>query len=264
MKNPLPLCPITHPIKAALIALASFFAFILSAPGAADSSPSLIDTKSVTNIEVSIADEHLEQFGFPLPLQEMRGRVVDNLAQWRYPVRVAGEKSYSHTLAMHIGEIKNSTTPVGFSFSSGNSDPRAAGFQKAEVMPVSCRLTSNGNPEQGVELAMSFSANGLIRDLKNHGYQTKIIDQLIDNMSTVCFDLLDSLNWVKPEQQSMPLSIKPIWMPQVKIETIPAPVPAGKVKTAVHSEIDNTEERKQIIIHNQGSPLILKFGHERR
>jgi len=62
----------------------------------------------------------------------------------------------------------------------------------------------------------------------------------------------------------MPLSIKPIWMPQVKIETIPAPVPAGKVKTAVHSEIDNTEERKQIIIHNQGSPLILKFGHERR
>jgi len=257
MKNPLPRCT----IKPALIALAGFFALILSAPGRADSSPSLIDTKSITNIKVSIADEHLEQFGFPLPLQEMRGRVADNLAQWRYPVRVAGEKSDSHTLAIHIGEIKNGTTPVGFSFSSGNSDPRAAGFQKAEVMPVICRLTSNDNPGQGVELAMSFSANGLNRDLKN---QTKIIDQLIDNMSTVCFDLLDGLNWLKPEQQSMPLSIKPIWMPQVKIETIPTPVPAGKVKTAVHSEIDNKEERKQIIIHNQGSPLILKFGHERR
>ncbi|TAL53038.1 MAG: hypothetical protein EPN89_01840 [Methylovulum sp.] len=260
MKNPLP----TRPIKAALIALAGFFALILSAPGVAQTSPGLIDMKAVTNIEVSIADDHLEQFGFPLPLQEMRGRIADNLMQWRFPVRVAGKNIYSHTLAIQIGEIKTGTTPVGFSFSSGDSDPRAAGFQKAEVMPVSCRLTANGKPRQDVELEMSFSANRLIRDLKNHGHQAKIIDQLIDNMSTVCFDLLDGLNWVKPEQQSMPLSIKPTWMPQVKIESIPVPVPAGKVKSAVHSEIDNTEERKQIIIHNQGSPLILKFGHERR
>ena len=262
MKNP----SHTRIIQAVLTVSAEFFALLLflCAASVAQAKPQALDTRSITDIEVRIADDHLDQFGFPLPLQAMLGRIVNNLAQWRFPVRVAGGKLYSHTLILHIGEIKNDATPVGFSFSSGNSDPRAAGFQKAEVMSVGCRLTANGKPRQDVERAMSFSANGLIRDLKNHGYQAKIIDQLIDNMSTVCFDLLDGLNWVKTEQQAMPLSIKPIWMPQVKIETIPAPVPAGKVKTAVHSEIDNTEERKQIIIHNQGSPLILKFGHERR
>ena len=260
MKNPLP----TRPIKAALIALAGFFALILSAPGVAQTSPGLIDMKAVTNIEVSIADDHLEQFGFPLPLQEMRVRIADNLVQWRFPVRVAGENIYSHTLVIQIGKIKTGTTPVGFSFSSGNSDPRAAGFQKAEVMPVSCRLTANGNSRQHMELEMRFSANEFVEGLKNHRDKAKIVDSLIDAISTACFDLLDDLNWAKPEQQLTPLMSNPTWMPQVKIETVQQPVPAQKAKTAVRTEINNTEERKQIIIHNQGSPLILKFGHERR
>ncbi|MGZ8191494.1 MAG: hypothetical protein ACXWTS_09745 [Methylococcaceae bacterium] len=260
MKNPLHTC--TN--KPALIVLSGFFSVILSTASVAQTTSGQIDTAAVTDIEVRIADNHPDQFGFTLPLQQMLERVANNLAQWHFPVSVSPKKNYSHTLEAYIGLIKNDKTPVGFSFSIGNSDPRATDFQKADVIPVSCRLTANDNLKQSVELEMSFSAKQLLKGSKPHADQAKIVDKLVEDLSTVCFDLLDDLKWTKPEQHSVPGLIQPNWMPQVKIETVPEPVPpATPDKTAVHSEINNSEERKQIIIHNQGTPLILKFGPDR-
>lgn len=249
-------------IKPALIIFTGFFAALLSTASFAQTTSGLIDTAAVTDIEVRMADDHLDQFGFTLPLPKMLEGVANNLAQWHFPVHVAGGKSYTHTLEIQIGLIKNDSTPVGFSFSSGNSDPRATEFQKADVIPVSCRLVAKENSKQNAELAMNLSAKGM---QPGHATQEKIIAGLIDAATTVCFNLLDDLKLLKPEQSALPVVIKPTWMPQVKIETVTEPVPVTEAgKMPVHSEINNTEERKQIIIHNLGSPLTLKLGHERR
>ncbi len=71
-----------------------------------------------------------------------------------------------------------------------------------------------------------------------------------------------------------PLS-KPRWLPNVSIEVKPISTltsqPSHQVDTSAdHVEqktpviVEQDEERKQMIIHNQGSPLILELGHQRR
>ncbi|MDO9105251.1 MAG: hypothetical protein Q7U57_09850 [Methylovulum sp.] len=256
MNMPTPNCA-KQPFR---LVVGRFLLLLLSAANCIPAAADALDTATVKAIELKIADDQLDQFGFMLPLPQMLARVAANLAEWRYPMHNADNGAYSHTLDVHIGHINNAATPVGFSFSSGDSDPRAAGFQKADVIPVSCRLSSNKDPRQAVELAMDFSAGGLI----SPSGPDKIIGRLVDDISTVCFDLLDDLQWPQTEQHTQPLLIKPAWMPQVKIEKVPEPPATEKIKTAVKTEIDRTDERKQLIIHNQGSPLILKLGHDRR
>jgi hypothetical protein len=176
-------------------------------------------------------------------------RVSKNLLDWGYPMGIQGNQAFSHVLTAEAGAIEHSETPIGFSFSSGNSDPRAIDFQKTDVIPISCELTSIAQPEQTVYLHMDFAAG---RPLG--------ADKLADHIGTVCFNLLNELDWpAKPTAPSS--SIAPRWIPEVRIETVTAPEKATAPGKTITSD---SEDRKQIIIHNEGSPLILKFGHERR
>jgi hypothetical protein len=211
-----------------------------------------LDKTAIKSISLKIDSQALNDLGLgSLEVKTLQERVTQNLSEWRFPLLLTATESATHKLEVVIGKIENSSTPVGFSFSSGNSDPRSLGFQKADVLPIQCRLLSKQHPEQTAELSMSF-------DEKN---KTVKLERLIDHISTVCFDLLDDLHFLAPPSTATGAeTLKlPAWMPSVKVETVTVPQPKVESTHVVPVE----EERKQLIIQNQGSPLILKMGHDR-
>jgi hypothetical protein len=203
--------------------------------------------------------------------------VSKNLTGWDYPIGAKEGGSFSHVLKATVGSVEYADTPTGFSFSSGNSDPRAMDFQKTFVLPITCQLSSIAHPEQSSELKLGFSTDEASKVFLGS-------DKLADHISTVCFNLLTELKWPKKiEKSTDTTTIKtPSWMPEIRIETKEVPVaPVNKVITADDKKSSprnsndiegveaktiapTTEHRKQIIIYNQGSPVILELGHERK
>lgn len=186
-------------------------------------------------------------------------QVAKNLAGWGYPIALNDTNTASHTLTAMVGAIKHSQTPTGFSFSSGNSDPRAMEFQKMQVLPISCEITSLTQPEQNVFLQMDFGAEGVFSKRANISDAT-----LIDHISTVCFNLLSELAWPEKAALQSLADDKVRWMPEVRIENVTESV-TGQPEQLLGKKVTRASDgRKQIIIHNLGSPVILQFGHERR
>jgi hypothetical protein len=208
----------------------------------------------------------------------VKQQVGKNLAQWSYPIAPEATLPVSHAMTVHIGAPEHGSTPAGFSFSMGNSDPRALEFQKAEVVPITCRLSAVNKPEASAELAMGFSDSAITGAHPDP-------DELADHASTVCFNLLKEVNWpvkIRPDENKPGTNS---WMPEIRIEqeeavtdttakpTTDAPTEPSAVSepTAqpepeakpVTKEI-NKEGRKVYIIHNQGNPITFKFGHERK
>lgn len=209
-----------------------------------------LDTASIKRIEFKIGTVKQPSLKSTLAGRDVAARIGNNLAGWGYPVGAKDNQAFSHSLTAEIGLIEHSETPPGFSFSSGNSDPRALDFQKAKVLPIGCELASIAQPTQTSYLHMDFVAGNAASEA-----------QLVDHISTVCFNLLSELNWPDKTQSEPSSSFKPSWIPEVRIETVTRPEEAVKAdEPGVEKE---NEGRKQIIIHNQGSPVILKFGHER-
>lgn len=232
----------------------------LLGPAVAQPGVEVIDRASITGIVLDVADENLGQFGFKLAPSLIAERVGKNLAEWQYPVKASRVDS-SHTLQISLGKASTGDTPVGFSWSSGDSDPRGLGFQKARVLPISCHLKKIGSDTASIENKATVSAHQLI-DEPN---QTKVTDKVIDHVSTVCFDLLDELKLPATGHLMDTHIFKPGWMPDVQVEVkqVPALVkPEGSSATRI--EESTVETKKQLIIHNQGSPVILEFGYERK
>lgn len=223
---------------------------------------------------LTIAEENLTQFKVTANLDALVAKVSANLNEWHYEVSSKPNEHTVYSLSVDIGHVKNDSTPVGFSFSSGNSDPRALGFQKSNIVPITCRLQTRNTPQQSHELAMNFSAH----TLNNATSQESLLGHLADDISSVCFDLLESLHLPKPKMATEKTITRPAWMPNIQVETInpePASVsspepsstqPANTAKPSVETESvpESNTQRKQIIIHNQGTPLIIEFGHQRR
>lgn len=209
------------------------------------------DKSQIKSILLKIDTQSLDDLGLSSSTQTLHEQVAKNLSDWRFPLTLTltstATAKTTHTLEVVIGKIENSETPVGFSFSSGNSDPRSLDFQKANVLPIKCRLVSQQHPTQQTELAMTFSEAKPVK-----------MDKLIDHISTVCFDMLDDLHFLPPEKSKTIAT--PAWMPTVKVETIVEPQPK---KDGNENVVEPEEERKQLIIQNQGSPVILKMGHDR-
>jgi hypothetical protein len=247
------------------------YLYLIALCGAIGCTPDLVkkqqavDFNNLGRIELQLVG--IDPSASPIDIAQ---QVSKNLVAWDYPVGAKDNQAFSHVLKATVGLVEHTSTPTGFSFSSGNSDPRAMDFQKADVLPISCQLTAIAHPEQTAELKLGFSAD-----------QTSKLflasDKLADHISTVCFNLLTELKWPqKVKKDTDEKTIKPpSWMPEIRIET--KETPAGPVRKPVPANnsddqgIDletntptNNEPRKQIIIYNQGSPLILQFGHERR
>ena len=237
---------------------------------------SALDFRNPGRIEVQVTAE--DPAGLP---QGITTEITQNLAGWDYPVGAKDGQPFSHILKATVGKITHSSTPIGFSFSAGNSDPRSSEFQKADVLPISCVLTSIAHPEQNSELNLGFA-----EDKASNVFLGA--DKLADHISTVCFNLLSDVNWPKKaEQHTGSSAIKsPSWMPEIRIETKEVPVGAAgqppvpttdRAKAATlekaqdNKEIEiktvtppNTQHRKQYIIYNKGAPVIFELGHERR
>ncbi|MFM8340933.1 MAG: hypothetical protein ACKN9F_01805 [Methylomonas sp.] len=226
---------------------------------AADHNTVSIDKSAVKAIEFNLAEDNLQQFGFKLTAKSMAERVKANLTEWHYPFQ-AIDGAYSHRLQAKLGKVSHQATPVGFSFTSGSSDPRSPDFQKADVLPITCTLSKIGDANQTIEQHSSFGIHQFI----DQPSEAKLNDKLVDQISTACFNLLDELRLPSAVGNNLDSkTFKPTWMPEVKVEVKQVPV-VNSTNLDAGAQSANEETRKEIIIHNQGTPLILNFGHERR
>ena len=254
-----------------------------------------VDASTIKLIQLQVKSIDRQALEVATGEEALMEQVKKNLVGWGYPIEVSAEKSYSHVLIARVEPVeKGASTPSGFSFTPGNSNPRAKDFQKADVLPVSCELMSLAHPEQKMLLSMHFTINALPW-VEQKGKYVISPESLEDHVSTVCFNLLNDLEW--PEKLHDPAipAIAPSWIPEIRIETIKDTAPLETIKEHKAPESDNAvqnleapeseqsekqaekadskpaekpsgkrEGRKQIIIHNQGSPVIIKFGYDRK
>jgi hypothetical protein len=202
-----------------------------------------------------LEEANLQQWPHTLSAAALLPKVSANLSEWHY--RFALNGPYSHQLKAQLGLISHQQTPVGFSFSSGNSDPRAVDFQKADVLPISCQLTAAGTSTPLAIEQSTVSAH----ELATTTDRNRFIEKLTDKISTVCLSTLEKLPVAAAEQSSDNTVFKPKWMPDIKVEV--KQVPAA-VNNGAPSTLSNEEPKKAIIIHNQGTPVLLEMGHQRR
>lgn len=221
--------------------------------------------------------------------RDIPANIAENLAGWGYAISSRDEVEQSHNLTALVGKIKLGSTPVGFSFTVGNSNPRALDYQKEEIVPITCYLSSKDDADKiTAELTMDFAGKKFLKYKDSEQHHAELVAQLIDDISTVCYNLLSGLN-VPTHTAELPTDNTthvPAWAPAISIETIPAdastplhtkPVPAVDAPTdpkQPSQSPDNTPEtnhqrimkdpRKRIIIRNQGSDVIFTFGHERK
>jgi len=199
--------------------------------------------------------------------------VARNLQSWDYPVSGEQQKPEiepTHVLSASLGQIEYASTPIGFSFQRGNPDPRGLDFQKAYIVPVTCTLRSLAHPQETATLTLRFTANPDRPDDR---------DTRIDHISTACYNLLSDLRIPhRGDGNNTTVTGKtPAWMPEVQIEIKQKPIPlpltpaspaaspakADTPPASVQTQPQTREGRKQIIIHNQGAPVILEFGYDR-
>ncbi len=208
-----------------------------------------------------------ELLGAKLKEETISRQVTNNLAQWGYVFNQTDTITYSHRLSVTFGAIKHSSTPAGLSFSAGNSNPRALEFQKADVLPMTCSLMPKENPEQKAELTLEVMAEDYLHLAKLPAPHNELTEELINDVSTSCYNLLSHLQVAtqnQPQQDSK--TIQPSWIPEIRVEIENDEKQEPMLQQPVKSERHDPKPapRKKIIIHNQGTPVIFKFGHERK
>ena len=228
--------------------------------------------------------ESPKNFSSTIKSKDVAAQVKNNLTEWGYNISVDDTEYTDHELRVQIGEVRRDSTPAGFSFSIGNSDPRALDFQKTKILPMTCFLSPKNQPEKSAELTMEVLANEYLKNNNKSDYLSKL---LIDDLSTVCFNLLSHLKIKISIAKSSENKKTTNWTPKIrveneddadtKVEEIEKKInikPTNKNNTSDKNLITETpkkkqtrvkkEPRKRVIIDNQGSPVIFKFGHERK
>ncbi len=240
--------------------------------------------ESVTYIRFKVADDGTAGLNENI-IGHIEKNVTHYLSQAGYPLALDyphGNEQISHVLEARIGKIKKQETPTGFSLSIGNSNPRAMDFQKARVLPIRCTLRSRRNPEEKISLFMDFLTKGTITT--REGSDERKIDQYSNHIATVCFNLLEHLRVSKRSTDSV-VEHDP-WLPEIRIEETPSSNYDKKPKTRpsasensnaadsastkskttkkTNPSLPKTNTQKRMIIENQGQPIILDFGYERK
>ncbi len=227
------------------------------------------DTSQVSGMHFQFENDS-RILGLQIPKEDIVPQVTKNLAEWGYVFTSKESNEYTHDLMINVGSIQKGSTPVGFSFTAGNSDPRALEFQKAQVLPMTCSLIPKDQNELRAELVMEVMVDSFLTLKKNPVKFPQLIDQLTEDISTTCFNLLSSLriNTLPVADDVAEKSIAPKWMPEIRIEIendleVDASTATDTPSTS-GKNIIKAPPRKRIIIHNKGNPVIFKFGHERK
>ena len=235
-------------------------------------------------------------------LAEEISRDLSSLGYTVKPLKPQDE-AFTHTLEGKVGKLEKKSTPPGLSLDFGNSDPRALDFQKAEVVPVACVLRAHNKAEDPVKLAGEFSLPADLDDVTGTQRKPVPLSFYVDRIATVCLNLLSELNISKtaPVQANTPwkpavdieirdkppTSANAIELsPKVNSTALPAATPAnlpakptvpdgattpvaapagvsGHAPATAEPALNEEEKRKQLIIRNLGTPVILEFGYER-
>jgi hypothetical protein len=232
----------------------------------------------------------------PKQIVGIESKIADNLKSWGYPLQAAGSaaKPASHRLETWVGKAERKSLPPGFSLSFGSQDLRAPERQQTDVVKVGCTLLPNEGKEGKISLSGEFSAYGAGQSVFDGMAGSKSQEDFyVDRIGSVCLNLLEELKVAKESGQA---SLAPAWMPAMRIEiktkpgvtkpgiSAPPPAPAAADSKPAAKPADaaasqpvsppekpaiRTEEksasgdgRKQMIIHNQGSPIILEFGYD--
>lgn len=221
------------------------------------------------------------------------GQIAANLTSWGYAVSAAETAANrpTHALQGSVSAAELKGLPPGFSINFGSDDQRAPERQKAHVVTVTCELLPLAAKTGKVSLSGEFGApdsnSGVFSGLPNQGREHFYVDRI----GSVCLNLLAELK----ATQTTPSAgvIAPTWIPDMRIEVktkegkakpgISAPskpvsmAPENPAAPAVASEppkpteaapvsieqpANPADQRKQLIIHNQGSPIILEFGYD--
>jgi hypothetical protein len=173
-------------------------------------------------------------------------------------------KDYSQVLAVKVHSAQKGKTPLGFSITFGDSDPRAQGFQKTNLTPISCTLLDAKDLREQASLTDYRSA---LNQLDQGTIYAK-------DIQGVCHTLLAKLG-VDRTGEDLPARSRLSKGSQEEgtgsnksstEETIARSRPSmesAKSEETVERSSDS-QGRKQIKILNQGNTLILEFGHNRR
>ena len=218
-----------------------------------------MEKAAITGIKIELADDNLAQFGFSLSKQLIAEKVRKNLIEQKFPITLT-DSNTTHTLKAKLDKIDYQKPPVGLSFSNGNADPRSADFQKTEVLPINCQLNKIGTNATLTERKMTFSTQSFF----THSNPIQLSEKLADQISTTCFNLLDELKLANPDKKTNITLSKPAWMPSVQVVVKSIPVTINSAPTINHNNEIIDLGDKEMIINNQGSPLTLHMGVDRR
>ncbi|OQK15535.1 hypothetical protein AU255_15010 [Methyloprofundus sedimenti] len=199
-----------------------------------------IDPAQVSKIQFRFVNRS-ESLGKSLPSADIAQRVAANLVHVGYQISTENNSLYSHDLTAEIGTTKISSTPVGFSFSSGDSDPRGRNFQKANVLPITCTLTSRGPENNQVEYSLDFANKKFLHYEQQPDEQTKLIALLVDDISTTCFNLLSNLKIKTQTRNSMSLIPRATRQKYVSPEPAPSPEYKAPDSPTPNAESQNTD-----------------------
>lgn len=192
-----------------------------------------IKPESIGKILLQVSPENLSIGGFARS-RELAERIGKNLGGWGYPIVAGQARDYSHLMEAAVGGVEKKSTPTGFSFSMGNSDPRALEFQKADVVTVTCTLKSRERPAMKAYLKEDFVANDLLKSGERSNGNPALFDWYVDHIGTACFNLLSELH----VKHTPPAPTEPggtssstggtssNWFPEVQVEVRQKPVPA--------------------------------------
>jgi hypothetical protein len=218
-------------------------------------------------------------------------KIVENLQSWNYPVQasISANKATTHILETWVSQPERKKLPPGFTLTIGGEDQRAPERQKTDVVTVGCSLLPTQGNAGKVSLSGEFAAEDSGPSLFSSSTTTDKTHFYVDRIGSVCLNLLSELK-VAQEKKTQTTVQTPVWMPDMRIEIktkegkakpgISAPVdtavkatekpvsPTSVIPKASESAIkteervNESEQHKQLIIHNKGTPIILEFGYD--
>ena len=171
-----------------------------------------IEKAAITGIKFDLDDDNLSQFGYSLSKQRIAEQVSKNLIEQKFPITLT-DSNTTHTLKAKLDKIDYQKPPVGLSFSTSNADPRSADFQKTEVLPITCQFNKIGSNTVLIERKMTFSTQTSFA----YSNPSQLLENLADQISTTCFNLLDELKLSSPDKKTNITLIKPMWLPSVQV-----------------------------------------------
>ncbi|HCT98691.1 MAG TPA: hypothetical protein DF614_01020 [Methylococcaceae bacterium] len=214
-----------------------------------------------SSIQFTFDDASPDIFDVNQSIETIITKVGRNLAQWHYPMQTQMENvnvNHRYILTATLERISHQATPIGFSFSLGNVDPRARDFQQADVLPIRCQLKSSVDTNSTIERTLTFSASSLF----DESNQAERIDKISDKISTVCLHLLKEAKIPTLRQHEDNPALSPSWLPDMHIEVISQKKDDAQTLNQ-NPEIEKQDNDSVLIIHNQGSPVRIHFGPER-